>query len=179
MGLKLQKTTRENKDSSPGKHTAATTFCHTFTCLNWEWNHTYLTGKLSTHNQSQWGFDGRNMQLCSPRVRAAVAQAVNAAPSQAGTPTYAEKKHHHQHWAFSTWKGDSEMCKMYHTLTKRYCARATFCGNFRYNPPVMSQAYKNNTAWFVHIRTVQSICICYTNDTHLLRRFTLYSIQKR
>lgn len=38
--------------------------------------------------------------------------------------------------------------KMYHTLTKRYCARAIFCGNFRYNPPVMSQAYKNNTAWF-------------------------------
>lgn len=48
---------------------------------------TYLTDKLSTRNQSQWGYDGRSMQLCSPHVQAVAAPAVNVAQSQAGTPT--------------------------------------------------------------------------------------------
>lgn len=36
----------------------------------------------------------------------------------------------------------SATCK---SLTRRYCARAIFCGIFRYNPPVISQAWKTNS----------------------------------
>lgn len=91
MGLKLQNTTRK-----PGKHTFNCSFCQNYKSifvlhlLVLTGNRAYLTDKLSTHNQSQWGFDGRNMQLCSPHVRAVAAPAVNAAQSRAGTPTVQE-----------------------------------------------------------------------------------------
>lgn len=73
------------------------------------------------------------------------------------------RKHHHQHKAGpSTERRDSDRSgNLYCTLTKRYCARAIFCGILRYNPPVISQAckiYEVKAKWGLYINTVYSLC---------------------
>lgn len=86
MGLKLQNTTRQEKASPTAAYVKIINIIVVH-LLALAGNWAYLTDKLSTHIQSQWGFDGRNKQLCSPHVQAVATPAVYAAQSQAGTPT--------------------------------------------------------------------------------------------
>lgn len=79
------------------------------------------------------------MQLCSPRVRAVAAAAASAAQCQAGTPTVGKKQSALESWGR---RRRDQVKRAQENFTKRYCARATFCGILRYNPPVISQACK-------------------------------------
>lgn len=110
---------------------------------------TYLIGTPSKRNQFQWGFGGRNTPLCSLRASAVAASAWGAAPSQAGTPTVDKNTVNTKPRVF--WR-KAQLEKSKSIFTRRYCARATFCGILRYKPPVISQACKNTHFNWAHAK---------------------------
>lgn len=138
-GAEVAEYWRRQERVSPLKHSSSQKYENS--CFS----RTHSTDTLSRRNRSRWGYGGRNMPPCSPHGRAEEASAATAAQSRAGTPT-AQRRGSSS--AQSSTETRERRGGAWCTLTRRYCARATFWGILRYSPPVISQACKTNMqAW--------------------------------